>query len=107
MDWPWTHFFITGPFRLGELEALEEKIKNETHEGYQTLLEDIQTKRTKKLIVAQGRHAMMASNFKNGFLAQKKSAEDQFYVSGGMGRGQTNHADLFLKSWTNWPCDER
>lgn len=61
---------------------MEEKIKNETHEGYQALLEDIQTKRAKKLTVAQGRHAMMASNFKNGFLAQKKSAEDQFYVSG-------------------------
>jgi hypothetical protein len=85
---------------------LEEKIKNETHEGYQTLLEDIQTKRTKKLIVAQGRHAMMASNFKNGFLAQKKSAEDQFYVSG-RGGGKQIMLIFFFKSWTNWLCDEQ
>ncbi|KAI8329432.1 hypothetical protein BC941DRAFT_476367 [Chlamydoabsidia padenii] len=66
--------------KLGELEAFEEKVRNQSHEGYKTLLQDIQAKRNKKLVVAQDRHALMASNFKNGFLAQKKSAEDQFHL---------------------------
>ncbi|ORZ08656.1 hypothetical protein BCR42DRAFT_424635, partial [Absidia repens] len=66
--------------KLGELEILEQKVKDQSHEEYQKLLEEIQSKRTKKLNVAKGRHTLMEANFKNGFLAQKKSAFDKFHL---------------------------
>lgn len=70
--------------RLDELESLEQMVKDQSHEEYQNLLKEIQDKRTQKLDVAQGRHALMETHYRNGFLAQKKSAFDKFYVSGSM-----------------------
>ncbi|KAI9303458.1 hypothetical protein BJ944DRAFT_232155 [Cunninghamella echinulata] len=66
--------------KLAELDTLERTVKDQSHEEYHKLLEEIQSKRNKKLTVAQGRHALMETNFKNGFLAQKKSAYDKFHL---------------------------
>ncbi|CAO3630834.1 unnamed protein product [Cunninghamella blakesleeana] len=66
--------------KLAELDVLERTVKDQSHEEYHKLLEEIQSKRNKKLTVAQGRHALMESNFKNGFLATKKSAFDKFHL---------------------------
>ncbi|ORX52862.1 hypothetical protein DM01DRAFT_1336648 [Hesseltinella vesiculosa] len=66
--------------KLAELDQLEKTVKDHSHEEYHKLLEDIQAKRSKKLTVAQGRHSLMESNFRNGFLAQKKSAFDKFHL---------------------------
>ncbi|KAI8089675.1 uncharacterized protein BX664DRAFT_333623 [Halteromyces radiatus] len=94
--------------KLSELEALERTVKDQSHEEYQKLLEELQSKRSKKLSVAQGRHALMESNFKNGFLAQKKSAFDKFYVRKKMTH-DIHHLCItftppffFFFSWTNW-----
>ncbi|KAI8071510.1 hypothetical protein BC940DRAFT_293039 [Gongronella butleri] len=66
--------------KLAELDMLERTVKDHSHEEYHKLLEEIQAKRTKKLSVAEGRHELMESNFRNGFLAQKKSAFDKYHL---------------------------
>ncbi|SAM03925.1 hypothetical protein [Absidia glauca] len=65
--------------KLDELESLEQMVKDQSHEEYQSLLKEIQDKRAEKLDVAQGRHALMETHFKNGYLAQKKAAFDKFH----------------------------
>ncbi|KAI8341480.1 hypothetical protein BC941DRAFT_417003 [Chlamydoabsidia padenii] len=65
--------------KLDELETLEQLVKDQSHVQYQKLLKEIQDKRNQKLGVAQGRFALMETHFRNGFLAQKKSAFDKFY----------------------------
>ncbi|KAI8374723.1 uncharacterized protein BYT42DRAFT_417064 [Radiomyces spectabilis] len=67
--------------RLAELDKLEKAVKNESHAEYHKLLRDIEAKRTKKVNATESRHSLAEMNIRSAFIAQKKVAFDQFYVS--------------------------
>jgi hypothetical protein len=90
-------------------------VKDQSHEEYQNLLKEIQDKRAEKLDVAQGRHALMETHFRNGYLAQRKAAFDKFHVSGSMvihdmcerqGHKQTNFFCIVRQVGTSTKDDE-
>ncbi|KAG2211348.1 hypothetical protein INT46_002046 [Mucor plumbeus] len=65
--------------RLTELDKLEKAVKDGSHSEYHKLLNDIETKRTKMLNVAEMRRSLAEGNVNNFFNSQKYAAYSQYY----------------------------
>lgn len=63
------------------MDKLEKAVKDGSHSEYHKLLNDIETKRTKMLNVAEMRRSLAEGNVNNFFNSQKYAAYSQYYVS--------------------------